>query len=473
MRQEQKLTPQLIQSMTILQKPVADLEAFVNESLESNAALDVVEQQPDVSEDASSHGVEGPATDGENSFARLARYSSDYDMEASDRAPHFARRVVDQSGRDPKMGALANTAGRPIDLHDYLLSQWVLVDLDDEVRRAGDAIIEHIDLDGTLRVRLEEIAISVRPPLILETLEQALTKVHELDPAGVGARDVRECLLLQLDRIPGENQVERVLIESHLDDIAHNRLPAVAKATGFSIDEINEAIHVMRTSLSPHPGFLVGDHSVPIIRPDVVVNYAETGNGLTVRLTRGNVPDLCVRDEVVKLAKSKDNDREARDFARKQVESASAIIDAVKFRQERVMEISRLIVEKQRDFFDVGPQALKVLRMSDMAAELGCDPSTISRTVADKYMQTPRGIYPLRYFFTGGMETADGESVGWDRVKTRVKELVEAEDKKNPLNDEQLANILKEEHTEISRRTVAKYRQQLDIPAARQRRIFS
>ena len=127
----------------------------------------------------------------------------------------------------------------------------------------------------------------------------------------------------------------------------------------------------------------------------------------------------------------------------------------------------------QRDFFDVGPEQLKILRMSDLAGELECDPSTVSRTVADKYMQTPRGIYPLRYFFTGGTETQDGESMGWDRVKTRVRELVDAEDKESPLNDDQIAALLKEEGIVISRRTVAKYRQQLDIPAARQRRKFT
>jgi len=130
------------------------------------------------------------------------------------------------------------------------------------------------------------------------------------------------------------------------------------------------------------------------------------------------------------------------------------------------------IIEKQREFFDIGPQGLKVLRMSDLAEELGCDPSTISRTVADKHIQTPRGIYPLRYFFTGGTETDDGESVGWDRVKDRVREVVEAEDKKNPLNDDQVAAILKKDGIEISRRTVAKYRAQLNIPSARQRKTY-
>ena len=172
------------------------------------------------------------------------------------------------------------------------------------------------------------------------------------------------------------------------------------------------------------------------------------------------------------VAKSKVNGKEARDFAKKQLGAATVLIDAVRFRQHRLLEVAQAIVQKQHEFFNVGPEGLTVCRMSELAEELGCDPSTISRTVADKYMQTPRGIYPLRYFFTGGPETLDGERMGWDRVKTRVRELVDAEDRKKPLNDDRIAALLKSEGITISRRTVAKYRHQLDIPSARQRREY-
>lgn len=473
MRMEQRLTPQLIQSMAILQKPVADLEAYIASALESNAALEVEEPsvpKPEtIDRDARDRGQEQQAL----GFARIDRFSRYYDLDVSERAPLSTRRVSSDNGRDAKMGAMANTAGRAIGLNEHLLSQWALTEFgDEEVRRAGEAIIDHLDPDGYLRVRLDEIADRVRPPPSLHALEAALEDVHKLEPAGVGAQNVVECLLLQVDALPGDNSLERTLIEDHLDDVAHNRLPTVAKAMGCSIGEINAALKAMRSTLCLHPGYLVGDRSVPVIRPDVIVDYAETGGGLDVRLARGNMPRLRVRPEVMALAKSKKNGRATRDFARKHVEEASALIDAVHFRQSRLLEVARAIVEKQADFFDVGPEGLRVCRMSDLAAELGCDPSTISRTVADKYMQTPRGVYPLRYFFTGGTETDDGESMGWDRVKTRVRELIDAEDKKAPLNDDQIAALLKKEGIEISRRTVAKYRQQLDIPAARQRREF-
>lgn len=473
LRLEQRLTPQLIQSMAILQKPVADLEAHIASALESNAALEVDEpgdanrraQEPaDKRDEGAEHDDGG--------FARAYRFARAYDLDANDRPPSRARRLDQTQGRDAKMGAMANTAGREAGLHEHLLAQWALVEVDEEIRRAGEAIINHLDPDGYLRVRLDEIATNVRPTLSIDVLEQALRELHKLEPPGIGARDVVECLLLQLDALPGDNRLERTLIEEHLDALVHNRLPAIARATGYTLGEINEAIKAMRSRLCLHPGYLVGDRSVPPIRPDVIVDYADTGGGLTVRLTRGNMPKLRLRDDVVNMAKTKTNGKEAREFARKHVEEASALMDAVKFRQERLLEVARAIVERQRDFFDIGPDGLKVLRMSDLATEFGCDPSTISRTVAEKYMQTPRGIYPLRYFFTGGPETESGESVGWDKVKARVRELIDAEDKKEPLNDDQIGALLRDEGIDISRRTIAKYRQQMDIPSARQRRQY-
>lgn len=473
MRLEQRLTPQLIQSMAILQKPVADLEAYVADALETNAALELAESPPDqtVKPEPDRQERSGESQVDHDGFERLHRFATDSGMDFSDRAPSRTHRLP-PSGRDAKMGAMANTAGREIGLHEYLLNQWTLVEVDDEIRSAGEAIINHLDHDGYLRVPSEEIADSVRPPIPLEVLDRALVEIRQMDPVGIAARDVVECLLRQLDALPGDNRLEHALIEVHLDDVIHNRLPTIARTTGYSIGEINEAIKAMRSMLCLNPGYLVGDRSVPTIRPDVIVEYADTGGGLTVRLARGNMPKLRIRDDVVAMAKSKKNGKDTRDFARKHIEEASTLIDAVKFRQNRVLEVAGAIIEKQREFFDVGPEGLKVCRMSDLATELGCDPSTISRTVADKYMQTPRGIYALRYFFTGGTETDNGESMGWDRVKTRVRELVDAEPKVKPLNDDQIAALLDEEGIGISRRTVAKYRQQLDIPAARQRRQY-
>lgn len=478
MRLEQRLTPQLIQSMNILQKSVTDLEAHVNEALESNAALELAEpEQPGSLESGAAPTApqDAPQQENEDSFSRLDRLSRDYDLGFDNRAPQFTGRVRESGEPDAKMGALANTADRGATLQEHLIEQLAFADLSPEHRRACEAVIDHVDPDGYLRARTDEIATGEQPPLDLPLVEDAVLHIQRLEPAGVGARDVIECLLLQLDRLPGDNGIERELIKNHLDAIGRNLLPSVAKATGFTVGEISAALDVMKQNLVLHPGMLVGGHDEPPIRPDAIVEYADTGGGLTVRLTRGNTPKLTINSEVADLVKAKTGgvDKETREFAKKQVESASALIDAVNFRRSRLLEVVRIVVERQRDFFDVGAEGLKALRMSDLADELQCDPSTISRTVAEKYLQTPRGIYPLRYFFTGGTQTDEGESVGWDQIKTQVKELVDREDPAKPLKDDQIADLLKERGIEISRRTVAKYRQQLDIPNARRRQKYS
>lgn len=474
MRMEQRLTPRLIQSMAVLQKPVADLEAYVEEALESNAALELAEPTVDPSApQRSDDGASGKAAaESAQEFARAESFSRENDPDWQDRPAYTHRRVANSGEPDAKMGAMANTAGRDISLTEHLRNQWSLAEVEEELRAAGDAIIDKLDPDGYLRADFLDVARSARPQVSVEAVERARPLIQKLDPIGVGSLETKECLLLQLDALEGDNSIERVLVENHLDDITHNRLPAVAKATGFSLGEINEAIKAMGATLHLQPGHLVGDRSVPPIRPDVIVDYANSGGGLEVRLTRGNMPNLRVREDVVALAKTKGNGKDDRDFARKHVEEAAALIDAVSFRRTRLLQVARMLVEKQREFFDVGPAGLKICKMSDLADELECDPSTISRTVAEKFIQTPRGILPMRYFFTGGTETEDGEAVGWDHVKTRVKELIDGEPKGKPLNDDQIAALLHDEGIELSRRTVAKYRQQMNIPAARQRKKF-
>ncbi len=470
---EQRLTPQLIQSMAILQKPVAELEAFIEEALESNPALEQIEPQP--AESSVDEKTPPPDRNGagqSEGFSRLDRYVRETGHEFGDDDRLRTRRSVPSGDPDAKAQAMANTAGREKGLNEVLLEQWSLAEVNDETRRAGEVIINKLDPDGYLRVRLEELADGVRPPIPLGVIEETLWEVQDLDPPGVAARDIVECFTLQVDALPGDNRIERTIIEKHLDDLLHNRLPAIAKATDYSLGEITEAVKVLRSTLHLHPGHLVGDRSVPAIRPDVILDYATTDGGLTIRLARGNLPALRVADGMVKLAKSRDNDKETRAFARKHIDEASMLIDAVGFRRGRLLEVANAIVEKQRAFFEIGPQGLGVLRMSDLAVELGCDPSTISRTVAEKYMQTPRGFYPLRYFFTGGTDAGDGREHSWDSVKERMRELIAGEDRTKPYSDEQVAKLLAGEGIELSRRTVAKYRHQLEIPAARQRRQF-
>jgi len=483
LRQEQRLTPQLIQSMNILQLPILALEAHIREELERNPALEAADLEgpaagtPTPPESPAPHTGDREAEQERRHeaecFQQLERLCREYDLDDSDQA--FGRPRPSTDDRDPKLDAMANTASRPLSLYEYLHHQWVFIEADEQVHKAGELILNYIEEDGYLRTPLAKIAEQHVPPFTAEEMEQALRLVQSLDPPGIGARDLRECLLLQLDRAEGDHSLERILVDRHLEDIEKNRYPAIAKATGRSIAELKEAVRALR-KLHAHPGLLVAGRDAPRIMPDVIVDYAEEGqgdvDGFRIRLARGNIPRLRISETYRRMLAEARNDKQAREFLRKNIESAHALIDAIAYRKNRLLEVTKEVVARQRDFFEIGPAGLKILRMSELADKLGCDPSTISRTVADKYVQTPRGIFPLRSFFTGGTESGNGEATSWDSVKARVKEIIDGEDKRKPLSDEAIAAKLKSEGIDVSRRTIAKYRQQLHIPPARGRREF-
>lgn len=463
--------------MNILQLPVMALESKIREELERNPALE--------EEEAARPAIEGPpaadippGADGERSeaaqeaegFTRLERLSREYDFDDSDQS--FGRPRADGGERDAKMDAMANTASRPESLNEHLLHQWAFLKVNGAIRKAGELIINHLEDDGYLRTPLEEIAQKHEPAFSTAEMEEALDWVQSLEPPGIASRDLKECLVNQINALEGDHELERTLVENHLQDIEKNRYPAIAKATGWSIEQIKQGVHSLGR-LTPWPGHLVVERNVPVITPDVLVEWSDDEADYIVRLARGNSPRLRVSDKYRQMMADQRSDKDTREFIRKNIENAGALIDAIEYRRNRLLEVSREVVQRQRDFLEVGQAGMKVLRMSELAEKFDCDPSTISRTVADKYMQTPRGIHPLRMFFTGGTETTDtGEATSWDSVKARVQQIINGENKSDPLSDEAIADQLQKEGLDVSRRTIAKYRQQLNIPAARQRKEF-
>ncbi len=490
-----KLAPRIIQAMEILQLPMMALQERIEAEMESNPVLEMhdegVDEQAPLQREEEGPPPEQPlVVQGENGhvedFQRLDEFENenepwDFRGEA---APHAAA----SGERDKKMDAMANTPAPEQSLDEYLLDQWAFVEAPPAVKEAGRLIINHLDDDGYLRVSLEELARRANAPtaddeglqsstaantIDIGSLTAALKLVQTLEPIGVAARDLKECLLLQLraEASAGRDvSLEQLLVERYLRDIEMNRLPSIAKRVRKSVEQIKAAMAVI-SHLNPRPGLMVGQRSVPVIMPDVYVDLDEDGD-VVVSMSEGNLPALYISKSYRKLARNRGTSRDARQFLQRNIRSAQWLIGAIQQRRETVRRVTEEVFKVQKDFLLLGPEALRPLPMMDVANKVGVHVATVSRAVAGKYVQTPRGIFALRMFFSGGTKTSEGSDVSWDAVRVKLKEVVDAEDKANPLNDDELAEALCKAGITVARRTVAKYRGLMDIPPARKRRQF-
>tara|TARA_Y100000589_G_scaffold104192_1_gene98531 strand:- start:54735 stop:56243 length:1509 start_codon:yes stop_codon:yes gene_type:complete len=489
--QQMKLSPRMIQSMEILQMPLLALQERVDQELESNIALDiadgdgsgeVVDDRVDDTID-SQEMVVGEGTDGADDFQRLESlergYSEAMDNEYSSSSFSPSRQAGE---RDWKMDAMANLEGRGKPLADQLQHQWTFAEVDPEIEAAGLLLIQNITDEGLLGSDLETILEqhpeAVERGITLERLEAALPILQRwLDPPGIGARSTKECLLLQVEACQQQGddsedwEVVGRLIEEHMEDLVQNRLPRIASETGLTIDQVRDAMALMhRLNLSPGRELVQVD--VPPIIPDVIVEYDQEADAYIAALCDGMLPPLRVSPRYREMAKDDSLDKETRGFISRNVSNAQWLIESINQRSNSLLRVVNVVLSRQREFFDLGPQHLKPMPMVDVAEQLGVHVATVSRAVADKWMQTPRGMIRLRRFFSGGTETESGRNVSWEAVKEILREIVEGEDRSKPLSDEMLAVALKERGIDIARRTVVKYRQQLGIPPARLRKQF-
>lgn len=308
-----------------------------------------------------------------------------------------------------------------------------------------------------------------------DEVRDALERLREAVHPGLGALDLRECLLLQLPTKGLWNPLMRQLIERHLEDVRANRLPQIARSTGHDIEEVKAAIELLQ-GLDPSPGAGFGEASAEVIHPEVMVHLDEEDGTIEVRLDRERTPSLRMSPMYQTQAFRKllkEGDPEERDWARKKLEAASWFIDALAQRQSTLERISTALFERQKGFLERGKEALKPLRMQEIADEVGVHISTVSRGVAGKHAQTPRGIFPLKFFFTGGTTKSSGEATSQISIKERIKAIVAAEDPARPLSDEGIAKALEDsEGIKIARRTVTKYRKALEIASSTQRRQY-
>jgi RNA polymerase sigma-54 factor len=499
MEQRQLLTPRMIQSMEILQLPLMALEERIEQELQNNPVLEMREgdgetptdgevvvnaaENNEAREDFSES--EMPMVVKENGdqaedFERLAKISEYFENEEFSSSTGSNFRVSSYDGeRDKKLDAMNNTAARGITLADHLLGQWAFVECTPEVRKAGEAIINNIDSDGYIRIPLEQVQKDSKIPLAIEDLQQALKFVQTLEPAGIGARDLPECWLLQLDALERDREMaeghdfelERALVRDHLKDLSMNRYPQISKKLGREIPDIRAAVDRLK-HLPAYPGKQIGGEDAPVITPDAIIYYDEDADTYEIEMTNDPAPSLYISGMWRKFVKEKKGDKNAREFLMNNIRNARWLIESIQQRKSTIMRVIRAVVDAQRDFFDKGPEHLKPLPMISVADQLGIHVATVSRAVSEKWIQTPRGVFPLRRFFSGGTTSAEGEEMSWDAVKEKLKAIIDNEDKLNPLNDDEIVEKLKEQGIELARRTVAKYRKILDIPTARQRKTF-
>ena len=305
----------------------------------------------------------------------------------------------------------------------------------------------------------------------MEQAEEALELVQRLDPPGVGARDLRECLLLQLTPEMPCHDVLQTLISQHLDDLEHNRLPAIEKKTGIPLEKIKEALeHLRRLNFRPGASFEI-DNSHYVV-PDLIVEHNDQG-GYEVRLADENSPQLAISRYYQKHAPEQ-ADRPGDPRIHPEEDPVGPLADRVDraAAKHACCKVARAIIEHQKDFLDKGPEFIEPLKMQQIADRVGVHVTTVSRAVDDKWVQTPRGIFPLKRFFGGGTTTADGDEIAWDTIKQKLLEIIAKEDKQNPMSDEEIVEEMDRQGLKVARRTVTKYRQNLLIPSSRQRKQF-
>ena len=472
---QQKLSPQQIQLIRLLELPAIELEERIKHELEDNPALEEGKDIADDFERTDDEGVDDITTNETDTDLSLGDYMSEDDI-----PDYKLREISEKTDRKEDIPFSVSQS-----LNEYLLQQLGLRDLPEKEMKIAEYIIGNIDDDGYLRRELSAIAddlvFQAGQDVNEKEIEEVLTIIQDFDPAGVGARNLQECLLLQLDRkvsTPGVKMAIHILTE-YFEEFTRKHYDKIMRGLNISEGTLKKAIHEI-IALDPKPCSSWGgsmEAAMSQVIPDFLV---EAVNGeLILSMNNRDIPDLKISREYAEMfqdytgnkANQTSKMREAVQFVKQKLDSAQWFIDAIKQRQETLQRTMEAIILLQRDFFLTGDDAtLRPMILKDVAERAGYDISTISRVSNSKYVQTNFGIYPLKFFFSESMQTDSGEEISTREVKKIMKEHIDSEDKRKPLTDEELTTILKEKGYVIARRTVAKYREQLDIPVARLRK---
>jgi RNA polymerase sigma-54 factor len=510
LRQQLVMTPQLQQAIKILQLSLPELESVVQTELEQNPMLEPLDHSPaesasdgetpegdglpkDDSEPLAAEPQPGEAPESSAQDWETASETEEPPLNGTQPEAHDATIEMREHDRldkldwreyletysnnwqentppsddDDHRSALENTPVKRASLEDYLIWQLRMSSLDESDQKIGAAIIYNLNDDGYLETPIEELAAQ------LETdparIERVLERIQRLDPPGVGARNLRECLLLQLANLGMEESLPARIVRDHLDLLEKHRYGELGRSLGVTVEIVGQAAKVI-SLLEPKPGRDYGGEEPIYIVPDVYIH--KVGDDYMVTLNREAVPRLRLAGYYQRVLNDSDIAPETREYLQERLRSARWLVKSIYQRQQTIFKVANSIVKFQRAFFDHGISHLKPLVLKDVAEDIGMHESTISRATANKYAHTPQGIFELKFFFTSGVKAASGEDVSAETVKEQIRVLVQGEQRNNPLSDQAIAEMLRARQINIARRTVAKYRQALGIlPSANRKQV--
>ena len=472
----QKLSPQQIQMIKLLEVPAMQMEQRIKKELEENPALEEGADEEEIrNEEQEEEQVEEKDKDQEE--FTIDDYIDDDDI------PEYRLQAKNYSKDDDKRMEIPFSAGSSF--HEYLESQLILRDLSEKQKTLGEHILGNIDEDGYLRRELsnivDDLAFQQNVTTTEEELNEVLTIIQDLEPAGVGARTLRECLLLQIvkrDQSAPEVELSYKILDQYFEEFSKRHYDKIVSRLNITEGELKSAIDEI-LKLSPKPGSAFGDtysKSAQQIIPDFILELSE--DGFDLHLNSRNLPELRLsrsyNEMLQTYSREKGNKKEMKDavqFVKQKIDSAKWFIDAIKQRQNTLLLTMNAILKYQEEYFIDGDETkLKPMILKDVAEMTGLDISTVSRVANSKYIQTHFGIFPLKFFFSEGLQTDSGEEVSTREIKRILQDCIDNEKKRRPLTDEKLTDILQEKGYQIARRTVAKYREQLNIPVARLRK---
>jgi RNA polymerase sigma-54 factor len=462
---QQVLSPQLQQSLLILQTPLLELRNLVQQEMETNPVLEELPEQP--ASDGRSEAERSADDDFKTEFQKLASLDEEWRDYMAQSAGYRDGFAVSKEAQEKRQFIFDSIPVQET-LQQNLIGQLNQSVLSADDRKGAELIIGNIDDNGFLQSTPEEMALNSGIPQ--QDFEKMLALIQSFYPAGVGARDLRECLVIQLQRQGREDSLEYKIVSEHMDDLGKRRFPDIARRIGISVEEVQKAADNI-ARLNPRPGQVFAAAPQNYVLPDVVVEKVD--GDYQIILNDEQIPHLRISNLYKDIIASGDaQSSDVKNYVRDKIRSGKFLIRSIHQRQQTIFNIAQEIVLRQRDFLDHGPSHLKPMTMGEVADVVGVHETTVSRAVSGKYLATPQGVFEMKYFFTSGYQTATGESLSNTSVKEAVLDLIKHENGSAPLSDQEIVEILTERGIPIARRTVAKYRTELNILPSHMRRKY-